>query len=149
MADMTTTAKNCKSTIIPGLRYRDAMAMIYWLCRAFGFESQAVYASPDGMVMHAQPTFGNGVIMVVTVNGRKRLANLEKQPEQIGGAETQAPYLVVSDLDRIYAGARTAGARILVGRQEKDHGGKAFSFSDPEGHIWHVGTLDPWESKQT
>ena len=54
MTDMTTLAKKCKSTVIPGLRYRNAMAMIEWLCMAFGFEKQAVYAGPDGVVMHSQ-----------------------------------------------------------------------------------------------
>jgi uncharacterized glyoxalase superfamily protein PhnB len=143
-----TLAKNCKATIIPGLRYRDAMAMIEWLGRAFGFEKQAVYSSPDGVVMHAQLTFGNGMIMLGTVNNTKPLANLEKQPEELGGAETQAPYLVVSDIDTIYANAKNAGAKMLLDIQQQAHGGKAFCCSDPEGHVWHVGTFDPWESRQ-
>jgi hypothetical protein len=41
--DMTTFAKNCKSTVIPGLRYRNAKTMIDWLGEAFGFEKQVVY----------------------------------------------------------------------------------------------------------
>jgi hypothetical protein len=28
MTDMTTFAKNCKSTVVPGLRYRNAVGMI-------------------------------------------------------------------------------------------------------------------------
>lgn len=32
------------STIIPCLRYRNALAAIDWLQRAFGFHAQAVYA---------------------------------------------------------------------------------------------------------
>ena len=63
-------------------------------------------------------------------------------------AETQTPYLVVSDIDAIYARAKIAGAKMVVDLEEKDHGGKAFSRSDPEGHLWHVGTFDPWESQQ-
>ena len=148
MMDMTTSAKNCKSTVIPGLRYRNAMEMIEWLCRAFGFEKQAVYAGPDGVVMHSQLTFGNGMIMVGSVNNRTPLSNLEKQPEEIGGAETQTPYLVVSDIDAIYASAKIAGAKMVIDLQEKDYGGKAFSCSDPEGHVWHVGNFDPWETQQ-
>jgi uncharacterized glyoxalase superfamily protein PhnB len=143
-----TIAKSCKTTIIPGLRYRDALGMLDWLCRAFGLEKQVVYADPDGVVMHAQLTFGNGMIMVGSVNNRKPLAKLDKQPDEIGGAETQAPYLVVSDIERIYASAKVAGAKMLVELQEKAHGGRAFSCSDPEGHLWHVGTFDPWESRQ-
>jgi uncharacterized glyoxalase superfamily protein PhnB len=124
------------------------MAMIEWLCRAFGFERQAVYAGHDGVVMHAQLTFGNGMIMVGSVQNETPGSNLLKQPDEIGGAETQAPYLVVSDIDAIYTSAKNAGAKIAIDLEEKDYGGKAFSCSDPEGHVWNVGTFDPWESQQ-
>ena len=145
---MTTLAKNCKSTVIPGLRYRNAMEMIAWLCRALGFEKQAVYAGPDGVVMHAQLTFGNGMIMIGSVNNGTPASKLMKQPDEIGGAETQASYLVVTDIDAIYASARNAGAKMVIDLEEKVHGGKAFSCADPEGHIWHIGTFDPWEPQQ-
>jgi uncharacterized glyoxalase superfamily protein PhnB len=148
MTDLTTAATGHQSTVIPGLRYRNAMAMIEWLCRVFGFEKQAVYAGPDGVVMHSQLTLGNGMIMVGSVNSGVSVSNLLKQPDEIGGAETQNPYLVVSDIDAIYAKAKVAGAKIVVDLATKDHGGKAFSCSDPEGHVWNVGTFDPWESQQ-
>lgn len=146
--DMTTYAKNCKSTVIPGLRYRNAMAMIEWLCRAFGFEKQAVYAGPGDVVMHAQLTFGNGMIMIGSVNNQTAASKLLKQPDEIGGAETQTPYLVVSDIDAIYASAKSAGAKMVMDLEEKEYGGKAFTCTDPEGHVWHVGTYDPWESHE-
>ena len=123
--------------------------MIEWLCQAFGFEKQAVYAGPDGVVLHSQLTLGNGMIMVGSVGNRTPGAHLLKQPDEIGGAETQAPYLVVSDIDSIYASAKMAGARMLLDLEEKDHGGKAFSCRDPEGHVWHVGTYNPWQSQPT
>jgi len=125
MTGMTTLAKNCKSTVISGLRYRNATAMIEWLCRVFGFEKQAVYAGPDGVVMHSQLTFGNGMMVVGSVNNGMPLSNLLKQPDEIGGAETQTPYLVVSDIDAIYARARIAGAKMLIDLEEKGHGGKS------------------------
>jgi uncharacterized glyoxalase superfamily protein PhnB len=145
---MTTLAKNCKSTVIPGLRYRNAKTMIDWLCKAFGFEKQVVYAGPDGVVMHSQLTFGNGMIMIGSVANVTPVSNLLKQPDEIGGAETQAPYLVVSDVDAIYASAKIAGAKMVIDLEQKEHGGKAFSCSDSEGHIWNVGTFDPWESQK-
>ena len=58
---MTNVAKNRKSTVIPCFRYQDAAAAIEWLCRAFGFEKQAVHTNPDGTVAHAQLTFGGGI----------------------------------------------------------------------------------------
>jgi len=134
--------------VIPGLRHRNAREMIDWRCRAFGFEKQAVYDGPDGVVLHSQLTFGNGMIMVGSVTNATPMSNLLKQPDEIGGAETQSPYLIVSDIDAFYAGAKIAGAKIVIDLEEKEHGGKAFSCSDPEGHVWNVGTFDPWESQQ-
>jgi uncharacterized glyoxalase superfamily protein PhnB len=104
-----------------------------------------VYAGADGTVMHAQLTFGNGMIMIGPVDNAAPAAKLFKQPDEIGGAETQSPCLIVSDIDAIYAQAKTAGARMVLDLEEKGYGGKAFSCADPEGHIWHVGTYDPWE----
>lgn len=145
---MTTYAKNCKSTVIPGLRYRDAPAMIDWLCRAFGFEKQAVYPGPNGVIMHAQLTFGNGMIMLGSVDNGTAASKLNKQPEEVGGAETQSPYLVVSDIEGIYKSAKAAGATIVMELEEKDYGGKGFTCKDPEGHLWHIGTYDPWEPEK-
>src|SRR5580658_5126638 len=99
---MDTYAKNCRSSIIPGLRYDNALAMIDWLCDTFGFEKQAVFASPEGIVMHSQLTFGNGMIMIGSVQSGTPSSALTKQPREIGGAETQAQYLVVSDCDALY-----------------------------------------------
>ena len=124
------------------------MAMIEWLCQAFGFEKQAVYAGPDGSVMHSQLTFGNGMIMVGSVSNRTPVSKLLQQPDEIGGAETQTPYLVVSDIDAIYNSAKKAGAKMVIDLEEKEHGGKAFTCRDPEGHVWNVGTFDPWETER-
>src|SRR5580698_8305139 len=66
---MSNQAKACRSTIVPSLRYRNALAAIDWLIAAFGFEKQAVYLGPDKTtVMHAQLTFGNGMVMLGSVD---------------------------------------------------------------------------------
>ena len=143
---MTTFAKKCPSTIIPGLRYRNAPAMIEWLCKVFGFEKQAVYPGPNNTVMHSQLTFGNGMIMIGSVDNGTPSSKFVRQPDEIGGAETQSPYLIVADIDAVYANAKAAGATITMELEEKDYGGKGFTCSDPEGHIWHIGTYDPWQA---
>ena len=143
---MTTPAKHCVSTVIPGLRYRNAIAMIDWLCEVFGFQKHAIHQGPDGLVAHAQLTFGNGMIMVSSVDNGSQAAPLMKQPDEVGGTETQSPYLVVASCDEIYRRAKAAGAKIVLELETKDYGGAGFSCSDPEGHIWHVGTYDPWDA---
>jgi uncharacterized glyoxalase superfamily protein PhnB len=134
-----------KSTVTPGMRYRDALGMIEWLCRALGFEKQAVYANEDGTVMHAQLTFGGtGMIMIGSVTSGTPSSSLLTQPDEIGGMETQAPSLIVSDCDAIYATAKAAGAEMIIDLKEMEYGGKSFTCRDPEGHIWNVGSYDPW-----
>ena len=142
---MANHSKNCKSTVIPGMRYRDCLAAITWLCTALGFEKHAVYMGKENSVQHAELTFGNGMIMIGSVENGTQSSTLLKQPGEIGGAETQTPCLIVSDCDVLYASAKAAGARILIELEEKGYGGKSFTCSDPEGHIWHIGTYDPWQ----
>ena len=143
---MPTFAKNTKATVIPCLRYRDAPAAIEWLCRAFGFEKHLVVPGPGGTVVHAQLSFGNGMIMLGSVV-ESEFGRLMKQPDEIGGAETQTPYVIVSDADAVYSSAKAAGAKIVLDIKNEDYGGRGFSCRDPEGHLWNLGTYDPWASE--
>jgi uncharacterized glyoxalase superfamily protein PhnB len=142
---VSTLAKHTKATVIPCLRYRDAPAAIEWLCSTFGFNKQAVYPNSDGTIAHAQLTFGNGMIMLGSaVEKATEWGKLIKQPDQIGGAETQSAYLIVADADVLYARAKAAGAEIVIDIKDEDYGGRGFSCRDIEGHLWSFGTYDPW-----
>ena len=68
-----------------------------------------------------------------------------KQADEIGGAATQSLYLVVPDADVIYERAKNAGAEILIPVRDEEYGGRSFSCRDLEGHLWTVGTYDPWK----
>jgi uncharacterized glyoxalase superfamily protein PhnB len=140
---MASFAKKTSSTVIPCLRYRNASAAIDWLCDALGFERQLVVPNNDGSIAHAQLSFGNGMIMLGSV-AESPYGRLTRQPDEIGGAETQSPYLVVSDADAVYARAKAAGARIEIDIKDEDYGGRGFSCRDLEGHLWNIGTYDPW-----
>jgi len=137
-------AKSTRSSVIPCLRYRDAPAAIAWLCDVFGFEKQAVYANPDGSVVHAQLTFGNGMIMIGSAGTESEWGRHIRQPDEIDGAETQAAYVIVADADVIYQRAKEAGAEIVIDIKFEDYGGRGFSCRDCEGHLWSFGTYDPW-----
>ncbi|CAL60299.1 Conserved hypothetical protein, putative glyoxalase/bleomycin resistance protein/dioxygenase [Herminiimonas arsenicoxydans] len=136
--------ENTQSRIIPCLRYRDAPAAIAWLCDTFGFEKQAVYANPDGSIAHAQLTSGKGMIMIGSVSPESEWGKLIRQPDEIGGVETQSSYLIVDDADAVYARAKAAGAKIVIEIKFEDYGGRGFSCLDLEGRLWSIGTYDPW-----
>ena len=144
---MAQFAKDCRSTIIPALRYRNCLAAIDWLCAAFGFEKNAVYMAEGEIVAHAQLTFGNGMIMLGSVQNGGEYANLMMQPDETGMKETQHACLIVNDADAIYATAKAAGASMVMDLKEMDYGGKAFTCRDLEGHVWSIGTYDPWETQ--
>jgi uncharacterized glyoxalase superfamily protein PhnB len=142
---MSSLAKDTRATIIPCLRYRDAPKAIEWLCRTFGFEKQLVVPNADGTIAHAQLSFGNGMIMLGSVlEVETEFGRLIKQPDEIGGFETQSVYVLVSDADAIYARAKAAGAEIVIEIKDEDYGGRDFSCRDLEGHLWNIGTYDPW-----
>ena len=135
-----------KISVIPALQYRDARAAIDFLCKAFGFEKNAVYLGPDNKtVAHAQLTFGNGMIMLGSVDNGGEFGKLMAQPDEIGLRNTHGVYLVVTDADAVYATAKAAGATMVLDIRDMDYGGRAFTCRDPEGHLWSIGTYDPWE----
>jgi uncharacterized glyoxalase superfamily protein PhnB len=145
---MSTLAKNTRATVIPCLRYRNAPAAIEWLCQALGFEKHVVVPGDGETIAHAQLSFGNGMIMLGSVKDSE-FDQLMKQPDEIGGVETETAYVVVSDADALYARAKAAGAKIVLDIKDEDYGGRGFSCRDLEGHLWNFGTYDPWGVHQS
>ena len=136
-------AGQTRCTTIPTMRYRDARAAIGFLCEVFGFEKHAVYDGKDGAIAHAELTLGNGMVMLGSLVENEYGQNIA-QPGELGGRETQSPYLVVSDADAVHARAVSAGFEMVLDIADQDFGGRAFTCRDPEGHLWNVGTYDPW-----
>ena len=64
---MSSFPKNTKATVIPCLRYRDAVAAIDWLCRVFAFEKYLVVPGEGETIAHAELSFGSGMIMLGSV----------------------------------------------------------------------------------
>ena len=143
----TRFVKNTLVTVIPFLRYRDAPAAIEWLCNTFGFEKHLVVPNDDGTIAHAQLSFGNGMVMLGSVQkDGSEFSRLMKQPDEIGGGQTQSSYVVVIDADAVFASAKAAGATIAMDIKDEDYGGRGFGCLDLEGHLWYFGTYDPWQS---
>ncbi len=140
---MADNAKNTTTTVIPTLRYQDALAAIEWLCEAFGFEKHLVVPGESGTIAHAQLVFGNGMIMLGSALDRE-FDKLQKPPNALGNVPSQSPYIILDDADKHYARAVAAGAEIVMDIKDEDHGGRGYSCRDPEGHIWNFGTYDPW-----
>lgn len=133
--------------IVPLLRYRDCAAAVDWLCRAFNFERQLVVDTPEGGVAFAQLSCGPGLIMVGPV-GDSDLDSHLKQPDELGGASTQACYIAVPDLEEHYAHVQREGAEIILPLETSAVGSRGYSCRDLEGHIWNFGSYDPWRGQR-
>ncbi|WP_294233664.1 VOC family protein [uncultured Sphingomonas sp.] len=132
--------------IIPCLRYEDAPRVIEFLCTAFGFARQAVFADPDdpAIIHHAQLVWRDRMVMVSSALFTPHAAVAgSKTPSQAGGV-TMDLYLVVADVDAHADQARAAGATIIAEPEDKPYGGRGYAVRDPEGHVWSFGSYDPW-----
>lgn len=126
----------------PGIYYRDAAAMIDWLCAAFGFAVRLKVVGEGGRIDHSELVFGDGVIMVgeELFGDTQRFATDRRSPLN-AGCNTQNLMVFVDDADAHCATARAAGARIVAEPELHDHGAdywadRSYGCIDPEGHLW-------------
>jgi len=112
----------------------------------FGLRKNLVVPDDSGGVAHAQLSFGDGMIMLGSVRDNE-WGHFINQPDEISGAATQSIYVVVPD-DVTYERAKNAGAEILIPVKDEEYGGRSFSCRDLEGHLWTIGTYDPWKSAE-
>jgi uncharacterized glyoxalase superfamily protein PhnB len=136
-----------RSAVTSYLNYRDAPAAIEWLCTVFAFSKHAIYEGPNSTILHSELTLGGGMIMVTSCADGNPFHRYMKQPDEIGGAETRGDNLIVDDADEVYDRVKAGGGEILFDIEDKPYGGRGFTCRDPGGHIWVVGTYDPWQPK--
>jgi uncharacterized glyoxalase superfamily protein PhnB len=123
-------------SIFATFRYRDAVAAIDFLERAFGFERGMVVEGPDGAVHHAELRFaGEWIMLGSTSEGDDGRLAFDSGPTWT--------YLVVDDPDARFERARGAGAEIVQGLTDEDYGSRGFTARDPEGNLWSFGTYRP------
>ena len=133
-----------KSPVIPSMRYRDAAAAIDWLCGVLGFSRHLVVPGEGGTIAHAQLTLGDGMVML----GSERDDEYGQVMAIPGpnGANTQSAYVVVDNPQAAHDRVVAAGADIVTPLHHPEYGGAFFACRDPEGHVWNIGSYDPWQA---
>ena len=132
--------------IIPNLRYADALRAIEFLCAAFGFERRAVHldSRDPKIVQHAQLVWRDRMVMIASALDTEYARAAKMKTVAEAGGSTIGLYLTLEDVDGHAERARAAGARIILGPDDKDYGGRGYSCLDIEGHVWSFGNYDPW-----
>jgi uncharacterized glyoxalase superfamily protein PhnB len=119
--------------VTPYLYYEDVGRALDWLVKAFGFRERMRMPGPGGKVMHGEVELADGVVMMGNPGPEY------KSPKKLGGA-TQNVYVYVDDVDRHFAHARGAGAKILAEPKDQFYGDRSYGAEDPEGHHWFFAT---------
>jgi len=129
--------------ISSALVYRDAAAMIDWLCDAFGFEIRLKIEGEGGRIEHSELTWGDdGLIMVCSERlGADVRFGVQMLSPLTAVGNTQSLMLYVDDVDAHCATARAHGAKIVDEPVVHDYGedywsDRSYGASDPEGHLW-------------
>jgi PhnB protein len=116
--------------ITPYLLYRDAGAAVKWLSEAFGLrQAGASYHDAAGRVTHAEMRLGDALLMLGSPGPDF------KNPKTLGQA-AQNLYVDVANVDKHYARAVEAGARIVEEPKDTFYGARRYGAEGPEGHVW-------------
>jgi uncharacterized glyoxalase superfamily protein PhnB len=123
--------------VLPHVVYKDLVAAIDWLTRAFGFVEHYRYGDP---ISGAQGRFASAWVMVSAGGTGYR------NPLELGFG-TQCLSVFLEDVEAHFARASGAGARILEEPRETVYGGFQYAAADLEGHRWlfsrHARDLSP------
>ena len=114
-------------TVTPYLHPLRAEPFISFLKRGLGAEEIAKYASPDGVIQHAQIRIGDSV--------------LEMGEAPAGNRPMPAMfYLYVPNVDAMYSRALGAGATSIYAPKDQPYGDRTGAVKDTFGNEWHLAT---------
>ncbi len=109
------------------LHPRRAEPLISFMKRALGASEIAKYASPDGVVHHAEIRVGDSVVEMGEAHDK-----YEPMPAMF--------YLYVPDSDAFYRRALAAGAKSLHEPTDQPYGDRNSAVTDPFGNTWYFAT---------
>jgi PhnB protein len=114
-------------SVNPYLHPRRAEPLISFLKRAFGAEEITKYASPDGVVHHAQIRVGDSVIEMGEAHGK-----YETMPAMF--------YLYVPNMEAVYKQVLAAGATSFQEPTDQPYGDRNAGVKDAFGNKWYIAT---------
>jgi uncharacterized glyoxalase superfamily protein PhnB len=128
-----------RPTFVPAVFYKDPIAALKWLERAFGFEISSLVTDAEGRLAHSEMTFRGGALNVGgewegAIVGAARM----RSPATVEGVNTQFVRIHLEDgLDAHCEHARAAGAQITDEPSDQFYGSRTYRVVDPEGHVWN------------
>jgi PhnB protein len=123
-------------SITPVLVVKGAEQAIEFYKKAFGAkELNRAYMPGGNIILHSEIQIGDSRIML---NDEFPEMNC-KSPQSVGGASS-ALYVYVRDVEKIFAQAADAGAKVTMPLMDAFWGDRTGQLVDPYGHIWSFAT---------
>jgi PhnB protein len=122
-------------TATPYLTVRGAANAIDFYKKAFGAQEIMRMPAPGGALGHAEIRIGDSVVML----SDEFPGAATKPPSALGGT-TGYVFLYVPDVDRTFAQAVAAGARVTMPLADMFWGDRFGTLLDPFGHAWGLAT---------
>jgi uncharacterized glyoxalase superfamily protein PhnB len=125
-------------TVTVYVNVTDTMALAAFCKKAFGGKVRMSMPAPDGKIMHAEIEIGDSLIMS---------SDAVRDPVQ-----TANLFLYVENVDKTFAKAEKAGAKVLMPLQDMPWGDRFARVEDPFGNRWqlatHIEDVSPKEMKK-
>ena len=118
--------------LVPYLTFCDGDVSLRFLTEGLGFSIVTEQRSDDGGVVHAELRRGDDVLM--------------GGDGEVTTGEAPGLYLVVDDVDAVFAAVTALGAEVVYPPEATDWGTSRARFRDPDGHEWTVGSYQPGQS---
>ena len=127
-----------RPAIVSAVFYKDPIAAMKWLERAFGFETTILLTDADGKVGHAEMAFRGCPVTIGGEFGGALLGGVQmKSPLNLGGSGSQFLRVeLTGGIDEHCEQARAAGARIAAEPEPQFYGARTYRALDLEGHVW-------------
>jgi uncharacterized glyoxalase superfamily protein PhnB len=124
--------------VTPSLAYRDPMAAMDWLGRAFGFDIALLLTDPKGNLAHAEMSYRGAQIGIMGEWSSSELLGPAKMrsPQSLDDTSTGFLWVSVEDIDAHCAQARSQGAAIVQQPADQPYGARTYRATDCEGHVW-------------
>jgi uncharacterized glyoxalase superfamily protein PhnB len=128
-----------RPVFVPAVFYKDPIAALKWLERAFGFETVSLVTDADGNVAHSEMSFRGGAVQVGGEWGGGPIGPARmRSPASLDGVGTQFVRITLTEgLDEHCEAARAAGAQIVDEPKDQFYGARTYRALDPEGHVWN------------
>ena len=121
-------------TITPQLTVKNASQAIDFYKKAFGATELNRMEGPGGSIMHAALKIGDSKFFVNDLMGDG------PGPTLTPGKSPVTVHLYVSDCDKVYNQAVSAGATATMPVAEQFWGDRYGQLTDPYGHTWSIAT---------